>query len=113
NKKKFKFYNPIRQNATHIRAIQDFLVLPNEAIHSVIVFSERCELKAIEVTSKNVHVLKREQLKKFIQTRNNTAQQFFSQADIEVIYSKLLPQMQVSEVVKKQHIQTVQRKYQK
>ena len=113
NKKKFKFYNPIRQNATHIRALQHFLGLPNEALHSVIVFSERCQLKAIEVTSQNVHVLKREDLKRFIQQQNQSAKQIFTQGEIETIYKKLLPQMHVSEKVKKQHIQTIQQKYQK
>ena len=113
NKKKFKFYNPIRQNATHIRALQYFLRLPNEAFHSVIVFSERCQLKAIEVTSQNVHVLKREDLKRFIQKQNQTAKQIFTQGEIETIHKKLLPQMQVSETIKKQHIQTIQKKYKK
>ncbi|KOS68961.1 hypothetical protein AEA09_10655 [Lysinibacillus contaminans] len=111
NKKKFKFYNPIRQNATHIRAIQNFLGLPNESIHSVIVFSERCQLKAIEVTSQNVHVLKRDNLKRFIKTQKQSAKQIFTQGDIENMYKKLLPQMQVSEEIKKQHIQTIQQKY--
>lgn len=113
NKKKFKFYNPIRQNATHIRALQTFLGLPNEVYHSVIVFSERCQLKAIEVTSPNVHVLKRENLKQFIQKQNQTAKQIFTQGEIESIYKKLLPQMQVSEKIKEQHLHTIQKKYMK
>lgn len=113
NKKKFKFYNPIRQNATHIRALQHFLGLPNEALHSVIVFSERCQLKAIEVTSQNVHVLKREDVRRFINKQKQSAKQIFTQSEIETMYKKLLPQMQVSEAVKKQHIQTIQQKYQK
>ncbi|MFJ5764019.1 nuclease-related domain-containing protein [Lysinibacillus sp. NPDC093210] len=111
NNKKFKFYNPIRQNATHIRAIQNFLGLPDEALHSVIVFSERCQLKKVEVTSENVHVLKRENVRRFIETRNQSGTSFFSKSDIEAIYKKLLPQMQVSEVVKAQHLQTIQQKY--
>ncbi|KOS63460.1 NERD domain-containing protein [Lysinibacillus agricola] len=113
NKKKYKFFNPIRQNATHIRAIQDFLELPKEAIHSIIVFSERCTLKKVIVTSQNVHVIKREDLRRFIQTQKQTATQFFSQDDIQTIYNKLVPQMQVSNEVKKQHIQTIQQKYRK
>lgn len=111
NKKKYKFFNPIRQNATHIRAIQDFLDLPKDAIHSVIVFSERCTLKKVVVTSQNVHVIKRENVWRFIQTQKQTAKQFFSQDDIQAIYNKLVPQMQVSNEVKKQHIQTIQQKY--
>ncbi len=111
NKKKYKFFNPIRQNATHIRAIQAFLELPDEAIHSVIVFSERCTLEKVVVTSENVHVIKREHLRRFIQTQKQTARQLFSQDDIQSIYNKLVPQMQVSNEIKKQHIQTIQQKY--
>ncbi len=111
NKKKFKFYNPIRQNATHIRAVQDFLALPSEVIHSVIIFSERCELKKIEVTSHNVHVIKREDLQHFIETRKQAGKQYFTKAEIEAIYKKLLPQMQVSQEVKSRHVQTIQQRY--
>lgn len=110
NKKKFKFYNPIRQNATHIRAIQKYLEVPIEVIHSVIVFSERCQLKSIKVTSENVHVLKRDSLKKFIQIHNKS-EQFFTNGEIQTIYNKLLPHTQVSEEVKKLHIQSIQQKY--
>lgn len=111
NKKKYKFFNPIRQNTTHIRAIQDFLELPIEAFHSVIVFSERCTLKKVAVTSQNVHIIKRENLRHFIQTQKQTARPLFSQDDIQAIYNKLVPQMRVSNEVKKQHIQTIQQKY--
>jgi hypothetical protein len=65
----------------------------------------------VEVTSENVHVLKRENVRRFIETRNQSGTSFFSQSDIEAIYKKLLPQMQVSEVVKAQHLQTIQQKY--
>ncbi|MFJ7667091.1 nuclease-related domain-containing protein [Lysinibacillus sp. NPDC097195] len=111
NNKKFKFYNPIRQNATHIRAIQKFLGLPDEIFHSVIVFSERCVLKKVEVKSENVYVLKRENLKRFIATRNQSSKQVFTQHEIESIYKKLRPQMHVTEIVKAQHLQTIQQKY--
>lgn len=65
----------------------------------------------MEVTSENVHVLKRENVRRFIEIRNQSGPSFFSQSDIEAIYTKLLPLMQVSEVVKAQHLQTIQQKY--
>ncbi|MGG2054216.1 nuclease-related domain-containing protein [Lysinibacillus pakistanensis] len=72
-----RFFNPIRQNAIHTRAIQDFLKLPNKAIHSVIVFGESCTLKKVEMTSSNVHVIKREELKRFIQAQQKSASPIF------------------------------------
>lgn len=44
---KERFYNPIRQNRTHVRALAAALGLPEEDFHSFIVFSERCELKDV------------------------------------------------------------------
>lgn len=51
------FYNPIRQNQGHIKAIQrQFNGLRSHMIHSWIVFSDHCELKKVDVYSPNVHV---------------------------------------------------------
>jgi len=111
NRKKYRFFNPIRQNAIHTRAIQDFLKLPNKAIHSVIVFGESCTLKKVEMTSSNVHVIKREELKRFIQAQQKSASPIFSQVDIQAIYNQLLPQMQISKAMKKKHIRTIQQRY--
>lgn len=107
NKRKYKFFNPIRQNAIHTRAIQDFLKLPNKAIHSVIVFGGSCTLKKVEL----IHVLKREELKHFIQARQKSASPIFSKGDIQAIYNRLLPQMQISKAMKKKHIRTIQQRY--
>ena len=47
---KERFYNPIMQNATHIRAIRKYIddTIP---IHSVIAFSDNCTLKDVTVKS--------------------------------------------------------------
>lgn len=45
NGEKNKFYNPIRQNRTHIKALAEFLEKPASDFTSYIVFSERCTLK--------------------------------------------------------------------
>lgn len=44
---KTRFYNPILQNATHVRALSERLVVPEEHFVSYIVFSNRCELKKV------------------------------------------------------------------
>ena len=63
-KKKTRFYNPIWQNAGHVKALRTFFneyqYLP---IFSLVVFSERCELKKITFQTENVFVIKRDQLK--------------------------------------------------
>ena len=60
NKQKNRFYNPIKQNQTHIKWLQNYL---NEKIpvYSLIVFSERCELKQIEIGTEHTAVCKRDE----------------------------------------------------
>jgi hypothetical protein len=51
-KRKEKFYNPVRQNYGHIKALEDILkVYSHVAFHSIISFSVRADLKKIEVNS--------------------------------------------------------------
>lgn len=44
-KHKERFQNPLRQNHLHIRALVDFLDLPESAFHSVIFFIGDCQFK--------------------------------------------------------------------
>lgn len=44
---KTQFYNPIKQNRSHVKALSNYLYLEEAAFHSYIVFSERCELKKV------------------------------------------------------------------
>lgn len=63
NKKKNKFFNPIWQNNGHINALKSALEFENKDIFkSYIIFSKRCTLKKINVTSKNIKVIKRNNL---------------------------------------------------
>lgn len=65
NKKRFSFFNPIWQNKGHIKVLQDTLCLMDDSLmHSIIVFSNDCELKKITVKSSNVEIIKRNQMKK-------------------------------------------------
>lgn len=43
--KKFKFQNPLRQNHRHVKALSEFLGLPEDKFHSVVMFWGECEFK--------------------------------------------------------------------
>lgn len=64
NKDKNHFYNPVKQNKTYIMWLNE--MLGNDVSTSIIVFSERCTLKSITLDSKNIYVIKRDELKVFI-----------------------------------------------
>jgi len=44
-KRKERFQNPLHQNHLHVRALMDFLQLPEPAFHSVILFIGDCQFK--------------------------------------------------------------------
>lgn len=54
--------NPIRQNEGHIAALMRLLGLPRSAFVSLIVFSERCELKRVPDDTRDVIILRRNRL---------------------------------------------------
>jgi hypothetical protein len=106
---KEKFYNPIKQNATHIKALKG-LVADNIPIWSIVVFSERCTLKDIEITSDNVSVINRYNVKKEINSiYRKDATYVLSKYEIVNLYNKLYPYTQVGEGVKRQHIENIKR----
>lgn len=102
---KYKFYNPIKQNETHMRYLKLLLNnLNSNYFKSIVVFGERCELK---INSKKVKVINRNLLKplmlKYIKERKAT----ISLRDIEKIYQFLLPYTNIDEKIKMEHIKNI------
>ncbi len=98
------FYNPIMQNESHIKHLRH--VLQSQVpIYSVVVFSERCTLKRIELGNADVTVIKRDEISfvvsEFFKSRPDAIP---TQKEIDSLYSTLYPYTQVSESVKAQHI---------
>ena len=56
---KHRFYNPIKQNAAHCKALGRFLGLDESDIYSYIVFSERCTLKEVPKNTMHRTIIKR------------------------------------------------------
>lgn len=48
NGEHFRFPNPVVQNEGHVRALQEFLGLDRSSFFSVVVFSDKCELKKVD-----------------------------------------------------------------
>ena len=59
NGQKNQFYNPVMQNKTHMKWMRNF-VGEDVSLFSIIVFSERCELKKVTIYSEDVKVIKRD-----------------------------------------------------
>lgn len=110
--KKEKFFNPVMQNKLHIKCLREALEndLDGIPVFSVVVFSNRCELKKIELASNETQVIKRAQLsllvRKLCKISNS---QLLSYEKIESLYETLYPLTQFSDEIKQKHIDDIQK----
>jgi hypothetical protein len=110
NGQKERFYNPIWQNQTHIKHLMKLLnVEYGYFIKSLIVFSERCTLKKIELESKDIKVINRYRLDRAVREFIKDSIVNFTEAEIDSWYNKLKIYTNVSEQVKAEHVSDVMR----
>jgi hypothetical protein len=102
-KTKNKFLNPIWQNKKHIKYLSKVLV--DVQLRSLIVFSERCELKKVNV--EEGLVIKRGKLRKLILKESEKV--IFSDQEIDAFYNKLKGYSNKSEEEKRLHIEQVRK----
>ena len=110
NGQKNKFYNPIRQNAGHIKWLRA-TVGEGVPLFSIIVFSERCELKKVPAPSEEVRVIKRDRTYAAVRAIWDSRPDILSAEDIDRLYALLDQMRQVDAAVKQQHIDTINEKY--
>jgi len=105
HKKPYKeqFYNPIKQNELHIKALHNLLG-DSVPLYSMIVFSDRCELKEITVKTWDIKVIRRKEVSTAVSSMMVRCGRRLDDQQIEALYQKLYPYTQVSEEVKRQHI---------
>lgn len=115
------FHNPILQNGGHIRALQHFLKenyarrdlnVDEITVFSVIVFSDRCVLKRIPAKGENWMICHMFQLQEKLGSKISAAKTIFSKDQLEDLYWKLEPCMNVSNKTKAEHKAYVQGKAQ-
>lgn len=86
------FYNPIMQNASHIKHLQN-LIGKSIPMWSVIVFSDRCEFKDVTIRG-DVSIINHFRVASVIAEICNQAQEAYTESEINDIYSKLYPYTQ-------------------
>lgn len=86
---KERFYNPILQNKGHIRALAKELRLEPDMFISVIVFSERCELKRIPQSGNDVLIIQRQHLVRAINASLNARATAFDSERFKVLYHRI------------------------
>ena len=100
--KKYPFLNPIIQNQAHINALKK-QITENIPIHSIVVFSDICTFKEMNVNNPRSHVIKQAQLLMTVNEIDATFGYQLSPEYIDNIYERLYGFSQVSDEVKARH----------
>ena len=106
---KKRFYNPMWQNRTHIRALSNYINIDKSKIKSYIVFSDRCELKAIPPNTNECIITKIDLFLYAIYNDINNRKKIFTVEEVNQIEEKLKPITNVSQEVKNKHIQDIEK----
>lgn len=106
---KFRFYNPVWQNATHVKNLRKAISDESIPVWSVIVFGDNCQLKDVTLRHDDDALIFKtssvsSDLGRFLREKESV----LSGAKIDAIYSKLYPYTRVSSDTKKRHIEWIQ-----
>ena len=111
NKQKNKFYNPIKQNRTHITALSNYLELDKDKFMSFIVFSERCELKKVPDDTEKYLIFRRHLLHKKLRLYLEKKEVIFAPEQVDEIANKLKSLTEVSDEVKQEHVNNINTRF--
>ena len=106
--KKTQFYNPVKQNSTHIKYLKNFID-SNIPVYSVIVFSDKCTLKDVKADIVNTYVIQRKEIRKKVDEITEHTEHKLGTEQISKLYNKLYPFTQISHEMKERHIENVRK----
>lgn len=98
--RKYRFYNPIKQNETHVRILQKILGVSKDAFFPIVVFLNRVSL----FCSTNSTVILAEELKDTIYCH---ASKILSYEEVKQLSDKLLNALSSGDNLEKEHKQSV------
>lgn len=99
---KYRFYNPLKQHETHIKALAYLLKLPMDKFHSIVVFVGEAELK----TALPDNVLQGADISGYVRQFRRS---LLSQAQVDEIYATLSQKRYRATAAKKRrHVRDVQ-----
>ena len=110
NGDKNRFYNPVLQNKTHIKALAEYLQLPETVFSSYIIFSERCELKTVPQDTAQYVIVRRPLMLKKLRADLKRRESIYTREQLQDMCAKIKALTQVSEEDKQQHIEYIKTK---
>ena len=107
---KHQFYNPVWQNRTHIKCLKEYLNTDIKTF-SLITFSNRGDLKSIDVNSPNVFVCSHSALSGVLRQIWSENPDVLTDEQIESIYYKLLPLTNITKEDQQKHIADINNRF--
>ena len=107
NGEKNRFYNPIKQNETHIRALSAALGLPGTAFTSYIIFSERCSLKKVPADTDSVVIVRRPDMLRHLRAELNKRTIVYPEQEMDMLKSALKSFTNKTEEEKQAHVDAI------
>ncbi len=107
NRKKYLFYNPVRQNRTHIKALSKYLQIPENRFFSYIVFSKHCKLERVPESTRSVVITRAPELAAELQDMLSALPALYSAEEVRAISDRLAPLTNVDSAVKAKHIRDI------
>ena len=111
DRSKNRFFNPILQNRGHIKWLKDFLHNETIPCFSLIVFSERCELKQLQFYDENCKVIHRGDLFLTVRSMWKRLPDKLDKKQRKNIYASLSVLQNADEAMKQQHIDRIRQAY--
>jgi hypothetical protein len=105
-----RLYNPIMQNHGHIAHLKRLLG-GSIRMWSVIVFSDKTDIKRISVSYPDTYLTTESEIKKIVGNIYWNAKTALTEKDITSIYFKLYPYTKVTDDQKEKHIKDIKKKY--
>jgi hypothetical protein len=103
---KHKFYNPLRQNYAHMKAVESYLQVENKQILPIIVFSNRSKLSKINVGEQD-KVYQFKDALKYVSKMEKKGNTVFSKDDVANHLEKLIEKSNMPDEVKQKHIEEI------
>jgi hypothetical protein len=106
-----KFYNPIWLNETYINLLAKTADISTEKFISVILFKADCQLKEIKNISKDVLVLKKENLIESLKSDLEKRNIVLSEDEVDALFKKLKSYIKLESIVEEEHFKNIEKKF--
>lgn len=106
---KFQFYNPLKQNYTHISILKKYIDEKyHNMIYSYVVFNNECELKKVPYNSEFIKIIKSNQI--FNTLSKSLKNKCITADELKRLYNNLNQFANISEEEKEKHIEKIRAK---